>query len=103
MKNLLRLSTLRDKYDALALVIHACLVEKGFRCVGCGEEVCTNREMSCFHFQNQLLFFPFAPRETVKMSLTMEKLCPQTGIPWTMFTPCNTGREILDHFIFLKL
>ncbi|KAK3736799.1 hypothetical protein QZH41_011742 [Actinostola sp. cb2023] len=38
VKNLLRLSTLRDKYDALTLLIHACLVEKGFRCVGCGEQ-----------------------------------------------------------------
>ncbi|KXJ20527.1 hypothetical protein AC249_AIPGENE7335 [Exaiptasia diaphana] len=38
VKNLLRLSTLRDKYDALTLAIHACLVEKGFRCIGCGEE-----------------------------------------------------------------
>lgn len=40
VRNLLRLSSLRDKYDALTLAIHACLVEKGFRCIGCGEEVC---------------------------------------------------------------
>jgi hypothetical protein len=39
VRNLLRLSTLRDKYDAVILAIHACLVEKGFRCIGSGEEV----------------------------------------------------------------
>lgn len=39
VRNLLRLSRLRDKYDAVILATHACLVERGYRCIGCGEEV----------------------------------------------------------------
>ena len=42
LKNLLRLYKLRDKFDAVILALHACLVERGFRCINSGEEVSTH-------------------------------------------------------------
>ena len=39
LKNLLRLYKLRNKFDAVVLAVHACLVERGFRCINSGEEV----------------------------------------------------------------
>ena len=42
LKNLLRLCKLRDKFDAVILALHACLVERGFRCINSGEEVSTH-------------------------------------------------------------
>ena len=40
VRKLLRLYKLRDKYDAVILAVHACFTEKGFSCVGSGEQVC---------------------------------------------------------------
>ena len=39
VQNLLRLYKLRDKFDAVILAVHACLVEREFRCINSGEEV----------------------------------------------------------------
>lgn len=39
LKRLLRLYKLRNKFDAVILAVHACLVEGGFRCINSGEEV----------------------------------------------------------------
>lgn len=39
LKNLLRLYKLRNKFDAVILAVHSCLVERGFRCINSGEEV----------------------------------------------------------------
>ena len=39
VNNLLRLYRLRSKFDAVILAVHACLVERGFRCINSGEEV----------------------------------------------------------------
>ena len=39
LKNLLRLSRPRNKFDAVILAVHSCLAEKGFRCINSGEEV----------------------------------------------------------------
>lgn len=39
LNNLLRLYRLRSKFDAVILAVHACLVERGFRCINSGEEV----------------------------------------------------------------
>lgn len=38
LKNLLRLYKPRSKFDAVILAVHACLVERGFRCINSGEE-----------------------------------------------------------------
>lgn len=48
LKNLLRLYKPRSKFDAVILAVHACLVERGFRCINSGEEV--------KYFFTQLLF-----------------------------------------------
>lgn len=45
LKNLLRLCKLRDKFDAVILALHACLVERGFRCINSGEE--RNPQQEC--------------------------------------------------------
>lgn len=39
VRNLLRLYKLRDKFDVVILAVHACLIERGFRCINSGEEV----------------------------------------------------------------
>lgn len=39
LNNLLRLYRLRSKFDAVILAVHACLAERGFRCINSGEEV----------------------------------------------------------------
>ena len=39
VKNLLRLSRPRNKFDAVILAVHSCLAERGFRCINSGEEV----------------------------------------------------------------
>ncbi|KAJ7321804.1 Proteasome inhibitor PI31 subunit [Desmophyllum pertusum] len=45
LKNLLRLYKLRSKFDAVILAVHACLVERGFRCINSGEE--RNAQQEC--------------------------------------------------------
>ncbi|XP_058951928.2 proteasome inhibitor PI31 subunit-like isoform X2 [Pocillopora verrucosa] len=44
VQNLLRLYKLRDKFDAVILAVHACLVEREFRCINSGEERNTQQE-----------------------------------------------------------
>ena len=39
LRNLFRLSKPRNKFDSVILAVHACLVERGFRCINSGEEV----------------------------------------------------------------
>ncbi|XP_029206287.2 proteasome inhibitor PI31 subunit-like [Acropora millepora] len=45
LKNLLRLSRPRNKFDAVILAVHSCLAERGFRCINSGEE--RNSQQEC--------------------------------------------------------
>lgn len=45
LRNLFRLSKPRNKFDSVILAVHACLVERGFRCINSGEE--RNAQQEC--------------------------------------------------------